>query len=150
MKKIYVTEKEIIQYCLGDKSSTLNMALAFEMPYIAEKAARTSNDAEKALLAVELLSKCNNEITTQFLSKIIYNYDTANSVVLGVSLLTIAENTKNDSAVEYLKIYGAEKQGTKEEANKIINIFNNTTEVSKDEMLNFVIAESVKVKKYNK
>ena len=150
MKNIYVSEKEIVNYCLSDKSSTLNMALTFKMPYIIELAARNSNDADKALLAVELLSKCNDESTTQFLSKIIYNYDIANSVVLGVSLLTIAENTRNDAAAEYLKLYGARNQGTKEDANKIINIFNNSTKVSEKEMLDFVIGESIKIIKYNK
>lgn len=147
MKNIHITEKDIIDYKIGKKSATLNMALAYRMPYIAETEARTATETEKTLMAAELLSKQNNDETIFFLQDIIHSEEAASGLVLGVSLLTIAKTIQNESAIEYLKYWGPVEQGTSEDAIKVINIFNDEQKISSDDMLNFLVSE---VKKYTK
>lgn len=144
MGNIHITEKEIVDYKLGDKSATLDMAIAFGMPYIVEKDARAANTMEKTLMAAELLSKYNGEETVLFLNDIVDNFEVANSTVLGVSLVTIAKTLENTPAVEYLNMFGVREQGTSEDAIKVINIFNDDKKTSSDDMLSFLVGEAKK------
>lgn len=141
MDKICITEREIVDYKLGSKSESLNMAIEFEMPYIVEKEAIAATTTEKALMAAELLSKYNGEETLGFLHNIVCNFEVAKSTVLGVSLMTIAKTAGNTQAEEFLNGWGAIEQGTKEDATKVINIFNDGQKASSDDMLNFAVSE---------
>lgn len=132
MENINITEKEIIDYKLGNKSSILNIAITYEMPYIVEKESRISTETEKTLMAAELLSKHNDNETVYFLNSIIHSTESANILILGVSLLDIAKNIENEAAIQYLKRWGTVERGTQEDTFKVINMFNDEQKLGQD------------------
>lgn len=142
MENIHITEKEMVDYKSGENSATLNMAIAFEMPYIVEKNVTNANKTEQTLMVAELLSKYNGEETMYFLQTLVNGFEIINNSILGVSLLTIAKTAQNHEAEAYLSQMGAREQGTAEEALKVINVFNDEEKVGSDDMLNFIVNES--------
>jgi hypothetical protein len=140
-----VTLQEIIEYKEGEKSSTLNMAMSFNMPYIAEKEIAKSSAQERILMAAELITKYNGRALYEFLSQII-DYPTAYGLINNVSLLTLAKTMENEMICEYLNQYEATEQGTEEETLAVINTFNGGKEVTPENKLNFFLGEVTRIR----
>ena len=141
-----ITLEEIIEYKKGDKSAKLNMAMAYNIPYIAEKDIISATTEERILMAAELISTYNDRELLQFLQAII-RYSMVDGLVNNVSLLTLAKTIQNDIAYEYINQYDILEQGTKEEANDVINIMNNGKKVIEEDKLNFFFSEVKRIRK---
>ena len=141
-----ITLEEIIEYKKGNKSAKLNMAMAYDMPYIAEKEMINGSIEEKILMAGEVLSTYNGDNLFQFLQQII-RYEMVDGLINNVSLLTLAKTVENDLAYEYLKQYEIQERGLSLEALEVITTFNAKEKVTKDDMLNFLLGEVKKIRK---
>lgn len=141
-----ITLQEIIDYKEGNKSATLNMAMAYNMPYIAEKEIVTATNTERSLMAAELLSTYNGRALIGFLYAII-NYQMVDGLINNVSLLTIAKTMENDIACEYLMQYEVCEQGTEEEALAVINIFKGSEKVTQEDKLSFLLGEVKRIRR---